>query len=136
VVDEIPSQSGKPYKRTTYVMEAETFMLLASSLELNAGPDTAGDEDSFLDSMLDSIRNGFGDKFQLDSKGGVTAVTLAPNNLKGRQLRATVEGHPMIIRAYVGKRTIYTMQVSHMQGDQAAAKTGERFLESLVVKSP
>jgi hypothetical protein len=132
-VEDFPGKLGSKNKRTTYAMEGGNFLLLASELELIRGPDTTGDEESFLDSMLETLRNALGDKLVLDANNGSTLIQLAPNNLKGRELRGTVEGHRFIIRSFVGRRTIYTLQASYAVGDAPAAAMGEQFLDSLKV---
>lgn len=131
-VEEIPGKAPTPYKRTLYAVEGPHYLLIASELDLANGPDTTGDEQSFLDSAVESMRAGLGDKFRLDASG-ITPLTLAPGNLKGMELRARVEGVVLIMRSYVGKRTIYTLQANYMPGDELAEKIGKRFLESLAV---
>jgi hypothetical protein len=131
-VDEIPGKAPKPYKRIMYAMEGPHYLLIASELDLANGPDTTGDEQSFLDSAVESMRAGLGDKFRLDANG-ITPMTLAPGNLKGMELRARVDGVVLVMRSYVGRRTIYTLQANYMPGDEVAGKIGKRFLESLAV---
>jgi hypothetical protein len=134
-VEDFPGKLGSKNKRTTYAMEGGNFLLLASELEFIRGPDTTGDEESFLDSMLETLRDALGNKLVLDANNGNTSIQLSPNNLKGRELRGAVEGHRFIIRSFVGKRTIYTLQASYPAGDAAASAMGEKFLGSLKVNA-
>lgn len=129
----IPSQTGGPYKRVTYSVESAAYLFLAGILYFRDDLSTTGDESSYLDTMLGSIKAGFGEQFAVDKEGGVVDLKLPGSNLKGRQLQGTIRGQKMVLRAYVGKHSIYMLQAGFPVNSAAAATTARRFLESIVV---
>lgn len=134
--DLIPSRTGGPYKRTTYAVEANNYILLAGIIDFRGDLATSGNEELYLNSMIENLRAGFGSRFVLDSKGGNIDILLPPKNLKGRQFKGMLlQGQRFIFRAYVVAHSIYILQVSYPSGDKSASKVAERFLSSLVVGS-
>jgi hypothetical protein len=131
-VESLPSQTGAPYKRTTHAVEGGTYLLLASILDFRDELPTTGDELSYLDTMLESMRRGFGSAFVLDKTHGVTEIRLETSNWPGRQLKGTIQGQEIILRAYIAPNSIYMLQVGYEVGDTSAASLGARFLNSLV----
>lgn len=132
---QIPGASGARYQSTLFAVEGPDYLLLASVLDLGKdGASTEKDEKVFLDGMLADLREGMGERFELDAKGGVTDLTLKSEPMRGRQLRGKMDGQPMIIRAYVTRRAIYQLQATFPAGNAAAAKIADRFLSSLVAK--
>lgn len=130
--ESLPSQSGSPYKRTTYAVEGTNYLLLASILDFRGDLPTTGDEVSFLDSMLESIRRGFGTDFVLDKTQGSTELKLEATGWPGRELKGTVQGAVVILRAYVAPNSIYMLQATYEAGDASVARVGARFLSSFV----
>jgi hypothetical protein len=132
--DALPSRTGAPYQQTSYAVEGTSYLLLVRILDFRKEDiPTTGDEKGFLDSMLQSMRKGFGAQFVLDADGGTEDITSTPAKLPGRQLKATIQGQRMVIRAFIAPHAIYMQQIGYPQPDKLAAKIGERFLASLMI---
>lgn len=128
----LPSTTGAPYRQTTFAAEAYPALYLAGILDFRNDLSTNGDEVSYLDSMLGRMKAGFGSSFVIDKTDGTRDLLLRTGQ-KGRQIRATAQGQRVIIRAYVGKYSIYMQQVGFPVGNEVALKSAERFLDSLVI---
>src|SRR5689334_8851781 len=59
----LPSSTGAPYKQITIASESKPFLFLAGILDFRQDLATTGDESSYLDTMLSSMKAGFGSGF-------------------------------------------------------------------------
>jgi len=131
--DKLQSQTGAPYRRTSYLVETANGMLLAGVLDFRDDLSTTGDEKSYLDTMLQSMRKGFGPGFVLDKQSGQSDLQLANGGLKGREINGNIDGQKIRIRAFVGSRSIFMMQTVHPTNDKQGADISAKFLESFAV---
>lgn len=134
IVESFPSRTGAPYKRTMYIVEAANYMLLVGLLDFQKESiPTTGDENGFLDTMLESMRKGFGSSFILDPNQGISNLDMSAPKLKGRQLKGRLQGQQITLRAYIAAHTIYMQQIMHTPQDKNLENIADRFLSSLVI---
>lgn len=128
----LPSKTGAPYRQITVVSESNPSMFIAGILDFRQDLATTGDETSYLDTMLASIKAGFGNGFVMDKSDG-TKELVSSTGQKGRQIKGIVQGQCVIIRAFVGKHSIYMQQVGFPVNFKAGSKSVDRFLDSLSI---
>lgn len=129
---DLPSATGAPYKQITVAAESNPSMFLAGILDFKQDLATTGDETSYLDTMLESMKKGFGNGFVMDKSDGSKDLVSATGQ-KGRQIKGTVQGQRLIIRAFVGKHSIYMQQVVFPINNKAGSRNADRFLDSLAI---
>lgn len=129
---ELPSTTGSPYRQITIASETSQAVFLAGILDFRKGFSTKADEMSYLDSMLSSLKQGFGKNFVLDKNDGSKDL-VSSTGQKGRQIKGTVDGQQLIIRAYIGKYSIYMQQATFPITNITSLKNAERFFDSLVI---
>jgi len=133
IEEAMPVLKGAPYKRTTYTMEAGSSTLMLGVLEFREEDSAAaGFETSYLNSMLDSMRKSFVNKFLLDSDGWKD-IELPNTKLKGKQIKGRLENQDFILRAYIAPHTIYMQQTGHAPQDKQGAEVADKFLQSLEI---
>lgn len=92
-----------------------------------------GDEESYLDTMLGSMKANFGGNFVIDKDAGSKDLVSATGQ-KGRQIKGTVGGNRLILRSFVGKHSIYMQQALFPVDFKEGAKSADRFFDSLSIK--
>lgn len=128
----LPSTTGGPYKQITMASESNPSMFLAGILDFRQDLATTGSETSYLDTMLANMKAGFGNGFVMDRSDG-TKDLVSSTGQKGRQIKGIVQGQRLIIRAFVGKHSIYMQQVVFPVNFKAGSKNADRFLDSLSI---
>lgn len=129
---DLPSTTGGPYKQIMVASESSPSIFLAGILDFRSDLATTGDETSYLDTMLGSMKAGFGNGFVIDKRDGSKDL-VSSTGQKGRQIQGTVQGLRIIIRAFVGKHSIYMQQAAFPISYKDEGKNANRFLDSFVI---
>lgn len=130
---QIPGKGKRTYQQATYRMEGSNYLLMAGVLDIGGFPSAKGDEDSFLNPILEGMQASFDGRFVLDANEGDRRLTYGVEAFPGRQLKGTMDGYRVTFRAYVAPLRIYFFQVVHRADDAQAAAQADRFLQSAVI---